>query len=257
MIDTKSASLEIRQVPAGHALTWIVSGFDLFKANPVMLIVILLIYLGIIIPISLVPVLGTIASTLLAPVFAAGMMWGCKALANKQDLLINHLFEGFKKNTRQLIAVGGIYMLSLLVIMVIVVLSLDKEVVELLIKGHELSQEQARAIMLPVLFALLLVMPILMAYWYAPVIVGLNNLTAIEAMKLSFSACLRNMLPFLLYGLIFTSLLFPLFELMSLLPSAFQPFFIGTILLFFIVPLMITSLYTSYVDVFNITESAN
>ncbi len=241
---TTSTPLESRQVSAGQAWVWIVGGFELFKANPVMWIVILLIYLAIIIPISLVPVIGSVVSTLLAPVFAAGMMWGCKALVNKQDLEINHLFEGFKKNTAQLIAVGGIYMLSLLVIMVMVVMSLNKEVVELLMKGQELSPEQASAMMLPILFAMLFIVPILMAYWYAPVLIGLHNLTAVEAMKLSFSACLKNMLPFLLYGLIFTLIL-----VVSIIP-----FGLGLVVA---VPVMMTSLYISYVDVFKIRESAN
>jgi uncharacterized membrane protein len=239
-----NVSLESRQVSAGQAWAWIVSGFELFKANPVMWIVILLIYLAIIIPISLVPVIGSVVSTLLAPVFAAGMMWGCKALANKQDLLINHLFEGFKKNTSQLIAVGGIYLLSLLVIMVMVVMSLNKEVVELLMKGKELSPEQAGAMMLPILFAMLFIVPILMAYWYAPVLISLHNLKAVEAMKLSFVACLKNMLPFLLYGLIFT----------VILVVAIIPFGLGLIVA---IPVMMTSLYTSYIDVFNIVEPAN
>ena len=244
MIDTTNTPLESRQVATGQAWVWIVRGFELFKANPVMWIVILLIYLAIIIPISLVPVIGSIASTLLAPVFAAGMMWGCKALVLKQDLEINHLFEGFKKNTAQLIAVGGIYMLSLLVIMVMVVLSLDKEVVGLLMKGQEVSPAQASAMMLPILLAMFFIVPILMAYWYAPVLIGLHNLTAVEAMKLSFSACLKNMLPFLLYGLIFT----------AILVVAIIPFGLGLIVA---IPVMMTSLYTSYVDVFNITESAD
>jgi uncharacterized membrane protein len=216
--------LESRQVPAGNAWAWIVSGFHLFKANPVMWIVILLIYLAIIIPISFIPVIGSVVTTLIAPVFAAGMMWGCKALVLKQDLEINHLFEGFKKNTAQLIAVGGVYML--------------------IMKGQEVSPAQANAMMLPILIAMLFIVPILMAYWYAPVLIGLHNLTVLEAMKLSFIACLKNMLPFLLYGLIF----------MVILVVAIIPFGLGLVVA---VPVMMTSLYTSYVDVFNITESAN
>ncbi|MDI1299041.1 BPSS1780 family membrane protein [Methylotenera sp.] len=239
-----NTSLESRQVPAGNAWAWIVSGFNLFKANPVMWIVILLIYLAIIIPISLIPVIGSVVSTLLAPVFAAGMMWGCKALVLKQDLEINHLFEGFKKNTAQLISVGGIYMLSLLMIMVMVVLTLDKDTIELLMKGQEVSPAQANAMVLPMLTAMLFILPILMAYWYAPVLIGLHNLKVLEAMKLSFIACLKNMLPFLLYGLIF----------MLILVVAIIPFGLGLVVA---IPVMMTSLYTSYVDVFNITETAD
>jgi len=236
-----NGSLSIRQVPAGNAWAWIVNGFYLFKANPAMWIILLVIYLAIMIPVSMLPVIGSVVSTLLAPVFAAGMMWGCQALVRNQDLEINHLFEGFKHNTSQLIAIGGIYMASLLFIAVIVVLTMDKDTVELLVKGKDLTPEQADGVLMPILIAMLLVMPVLMAYWFAPVLAGLHNLTALDAMKLSFAACLKNMLPFLLYGLIF----------MVLLILAIIPVGLGLVI---VVPMMMTSLYSSYVDVFSIEQ---
>lgn len=235
----QNQALTPKQVPLANAWAWIVSGFYLFKANPAMWIILLVIYLAIMIPLSLLPGIGSVVSTLLAPVFAAGMMWGCQALTRNQDLEINHLFEGFKKNTAQLITVGGIYMVGLLVIAVFVVLALDKQTIELLVQGKDLSPEQADAMLLPILIAMLFIMPILMAYWFAPILAGLHNLSAVDAMKLSFVACLTNMLPFLLYGLIF----------MVLLIIAIIPFGLGLVL---VVPLMMTSLYTSYVDIFSI-----
>jgi hypothetical protein len=249
----QTQALKIKQVPIGNAWAWIASGFHLFKANPGMWIILLVIYLAIMIPISLVPVVGSVVSTLLAPVFAAGMMWGCQALTRNQDLEINHLFEGFKKNTAQLVAVGGIYMMSLLVIAVFVVLALDKETIELLVQGKDLSPEQASGILLPILVAMLFVLPILMAYWFAPVLAGLHNLMAIDALKLSFVACLKNMMPFLFYGLIFIALLLPVVILIGLLPATIQVFFIG-IMILAVAPIMMTSLYTSYVDIFSIVE---
>ena len=234
--------LTIKQVPAANAWALIVSGFHLFKANPAMWIILLVIYLAIMIPLSLLPGVGSVVSTLLAPVFAAGMMWGCQALTRNQDLEINHLFEGFKKNTAQLIAVGGIYMVGLLVVAVFVVLALDKQTIELLVQGKDLSPEQASSMLLPILIAMFFIMPILMAYWFAPILAGLHNLSAVDAMKLSFVACLTNMLPFLLYGFIF----------MVLLIIAIIPFGLGLVL---VVPLMMTSLYTSYVDIFSIENS--
>jgi len=234
-----SQTLNIQQVPVSHAWRWIANGFRLFKANPAMWIILLVLYLAIMIPLSMLPVIGSVLSTLLAPVFAAGMMWGCQAMMSNQDLEINHLFEGFKHNTSQLVAVGGIYMLSLLLVAVVVVLTLDAATVELLVQGKDLSVEQTDAMTMPLLLALLLVLPVLMAYWFAPVLAGLHDLTAIEAMKLSFHACLKNTLPFFLYGLIF----------MVLLIIAIIPFGIGLIV---VVPMMMTSLYTSYADVFGI-----
>lgn len=233
--------LTVKQLPAGRAWTWIVQGFVLFRSYPAMWIVLLLIYLAIMIPLSMLPVIGSVVSTLLAPVFAAGMMWGCRAITLQQDLEINHLFEGFKRNTAQLIAVGGIYMVSLLFIAIAVVMMLDKETVDLMLQGKDLTQQQTDAMLLPLLTALMLMLPVIMAYWFAPVLAGLHGLQAIEAMKLSFSACLKNMLPFLLYGLIF----------MALLVLAIIPFGIGLIV---VVPMMMTSLYASYADVFEIQQ---
>jgi len=235
----ETQALTIKQVPIGNAWVWIVKGFHLFKANPAMWIILLVLYLAIMIPVSMLPVIGSVVSTLLAPVFAAGMMWGCQALVKNQDLEINHLFEGFKQNTSQLISIGGIYMVSLLLVAVVVVLALDKETAELLVQGKDLSPEQADGMLMPIMVALLLIMPVLMAYWFAPVLAGLHRLSAIQAMKLSFAACLKNMLPFLLYGLIF----------MVLLIIAIIPFGLGLVV---VVPMMMTSLYSSYADVFGI-----
>ena len=153
--DSSIKPLEIRQVSAGNAWTWIVTGYQLFRENPAMWIILLVLYLIIIIPISLIPVIGSVLSTLLAPVFAAGLMGGCKAVTQHQDLEINHLFAGFKQNTAQLIAVGGIYMLGMLMIAVMVVLALDKETVEILMKGQTLSPDQAGAMLMPILVAML------------------------------------------------------------------------------------------------------
>ena len=230
-------TFNIRQVPIGNAWLWVVNGFRMFRANPGMWIILLVIYLAIMIPLSMLPVIGSVLSTLLSPVFAAGMMWGCQALMRNQDLEINHLFEGFKHNTNQLIAVGGIYMLSLLLVAVVAVLMMDAVTVELLVQGGNPSPEQADAMLLPLLLAFMLLLPVLMAYWFAPVLAGLHGMTAVEAMKLSFNACLKNMLPFFLYGVIF----------MALLILAIIPFGIGLIV---VVPMMMTSLYTSYADVF-------
>ena len=241
---TTPSALTIRQVPALSAIAWTKNGFQLFRANPAMWIILFVIYLIIMVPISLIPAVGSIASTLLAPVFAAGLMWGCQAVSKDQDLEINHLFEGFKKNTRQLVAVGAIYMTSLLVIAVFVIMSMDREIVEAMMKGQQLNPAQAGAMLLPLLIAMFFLVPVLMAYWFAPVLVGLHGLNAIDAMKLSFNASLRNMLPFLLYGLIF----------LILLGVALIPYGIGLVV---VVPWMMTSLYVSYTDIFNIQAANN
>jgi uncharacterized membrane protein len=165
------------------------------------------------------------------------MMWGCQAVAQQKDLEINHLFAGFKKNTSQLISVGGIYMACLLAVAVVVVLNMDSATITAIKLEQGLTTEQADAMLPPLFFAMLCIVPILMAYWYAPLLVGLNNLTAGEALKLSFTVCLKNLLPFFVYGVIFTLMLL----------VAIIPFGLGLLIA---VPVMMTSLFASYEDVF-------
>jgi uncharacterized membrane protein len=87
------------------------------------------------------------------------------------------------------------------------------------------------------LVALALLVPLLMAYWFAPALVVLRNMTAMDAMKLSFVGCLRNIWPFLVYGVI-------AFILMMI---AMIPFGLGMLIL---VPVLNASIYVGYKDVF-------
>jgi len=102
---------------------------------------------------------------------------------------------------------------------------------------------------LPLFIAMFLLMPVLMGYWFAPVLAGLNQLKAVDAMKLSFVACLKNMLPFLLYGLMFMAVLMAAMWLVVSVHVIFSVVFVA------IIPVMMTSLYTSYADIFGVEDT--
>jgi uncharacterized membrane protein len=87
------------------------------------------------------------------------------------------------------------------------------------------------------LIATALLLPVMMAMWFAPLLVVFHELGAWEAMKQSFSACLKNFLPFLWYGV--------LLLLLSLL--AMIPLGLGFLVLW---PVIVASLYTSYRDIY-------
>jgi len=91
--------------------------------------------------------------------------------------------------------------------------------------------------LIALLVAMALLIPLLMAYWFAPALVVLRNMTAMDAMKLSFLGSLRNMWPFLIYGVI-------AFILMMI---AMIPFGLGMLIL---VPVLNASIYLGYKDIF-------
>src|SRR5438045_4210958 len=62
------------------------------------------------------------------------------------------------------------------------------------------------------LTALALLLPLMAAYWFAPVLVVMHDLPPLEAMKASFFACFANFIPFLVYSI----LMIPLFILAAI-----------------------------------------
>ena len=92
-------------------------------------------------------------------------------------------------------------------------------------------------IVLAMLLFFALILPLVMSIWFAPALVALNDVPAVQAMKLSFIGCLKNFLPFLLYGIV----LF-LLGILAIIPIG-----LGLLLL---VPTMICAQYVSYKEIF-------
>jgi uncharacterized membrane protein len=98
--------------------------------------------------------------------------------------------------------------------------------------------------LLALCFALLLVVPLVMAFWFAPLLVAFRGDDAIAAMTASFRACLANAVPFLVYGALG----------IAFLVAACIPLFLG---LFVFVPVVLVTIYTSYRDVFETSAAAS
>jgi uncharacterized membrane protein len=76
-----------------------------------------------------------------------------------------------------------------------------------------------------------------MAAWFAPLLVIFKGTPPLEAMRLSFFACLKNIIAFQIYAVI----------LVVLTIIATVPYGLG---LFVLVPTLFASIYTSYKDIF-------
>ena len=235
-----------RGVSASYGWWWIAKGFGLFRKSPIMWLAMFGCYFLLGMASSIIPIIGPITLNLLAPVFIAGFMFGCRALEQGQPLEIKYLFAGFKSHTAQLITVGGLYFSGILLIVGIMFVSLDPSVMHALMANEKLTDAQAQALVgsnfkLSVLWALLLAAPLMMAYWFAPILVAFHGLTAFQALKQSFLASLKNITPSLVYGIV----------AFILLVVAMIPFGLGLLVM---IPTMMATLYTSYRDIF--TEAA-
>lgn len=241
--------MEARVVDVGRGWQWIAEAFGLFRKAPAIWIVLMVIYLIIVVAVAMIPLIGSIAMALFAPVFTAGFLIGARALEKGGELEIAHLFAGFRHNTSQLVTAGGIYLVgSILVLGAMFLIGGAAMFSHMTTTGTTPEMGSGSMTMgtaqfsLPMLFALLLLTPLMMASWFAPALIVFNNLPAWPAMKTSFFACLRNVIPFLVYGVI----------MLLLMLIAAIPFGLGLLVL---LPMFVATMYTSYKDVFSPTEA--
>jgi uncharacterized membrane protein len=221
--------------PAGNGWSWIASGWGVFRQNPGIWILIVVIFFVLAIVIQIIPVVGPIAMTLLGPVFVGGLMIGCRALEQGDSLEVGHLFAGFRENTGKLVLVGVFSLVAFILVLVVIGLLVGGSVFALAAGGH--SNVRVGGLVLAVLVGLALALPIYMAMWFAPALVALQEMDAIEALKASFFACLKNILSFLVYGII----------MFVLAIVAAIPLGLGWLVL---APVLIASVYTAYRDIF-------
>lgn len=236
-------------VAAGNGLNWWGEGWRLFTLSPMIWIGITVLFVVIMLMVTLIPVLGTFATTLLAPVLAGGVIAGCRAQDQGDELTLAHLFAGFADRLQPLLIVGLLYLVGSFAIVLVVAGALFTVVgvtgIGALLTGDPMQAGFALlaslglGAMLALLFGLLLGIPLTMAYWFAPALVVLRNDDPVAAMKASFEACLVNVLSMLVY-----SVLGLVFAIVATIPLG-----LGWLVL---APVFAGSVYASYKDIFGV-----
>lgn len=234
--------MEPRHLKANHGWEWIKQGYALFIKAPLLWVVLLLICVGAAVALSSVPVVGEPLLSLLMPVILVGLMAGCRALLKNEELELAHLFSGFQHHTAQLVTLGGIALVGQFMIFGLMILAGGKDLVALLMSNQpdvdqEVLTQAVSGAGIAILLGIGLFFLLMMAMQFAPLLVYFNNVTPLQAMKLSLRAFIYNVWPMLVYGATFFFL--------AILASL--PIMLGWLILF---PLVFTSLYASYCDIF-------
>lgn len=234
--------IEIHTASAGRGLAWFVEGFDYFAKSAATWLGIVFILLIVACTSALLPLAGLIMQ-IVTPVLMGGLMLGCREIDNGQPLELNHLFAGFRQNTAELVLLGVFYTIGTLVIMAamvaMVILTIGSmAIMTAIMDGDTLTlAEHLLALLVIALTGMLLYLPLLMAVWFAPALVVFEGQGAIAAMQASFSGCLKNLIPFTVYGLVGLVLVF----------VATLPLMLGWLVL---MPVTIAGLYIAYRDIF-------
>ena len=238
--------MQIRTVEAGRGAGWLLDGFDYFKKDPVNWIVVTILLFVIAIVLRWFPLgLGEMAFQVIAPAFIAGLVLGCKAQDEGGKIEVRHLFAAFSSaNISQIVLVGVLYFIGVFNIVIVAASGAFMFGVNLFaMAGASHAGDILQSginlglFLIPVLIALAASVPLLMAVWFAPALVVLGNLGAVDALKQSFAGCLANVVPFLVYGIVG----------LVLAIVASIPLGLGWLVL---LPMITASLYIAYKEIF-------
>jgi hypothetical protein len=227
-----------RAVGAGQGWTWIADGFDLFKKAPGMWIALVIVLFVILVVLAFIPLLGAVATFLLMPLFVGGLILGCRALQGGGELELGHLFAGFKTHTANLVVLGALAIGGWIIVMLPVIAIVGAGALFGAMRGDAAGVAAlGGSVLLAVLVAMALSIPIYMALWFAPALVVLRGLAPVAALKESFLGCLKNIVPFLIYGIVMLVL-----SIFATIPLGLGWLVLG--------PVAIASVYVAYRDIY-------
>lgn len=227
-----------RTVPTGNGWTWIADAWALFRAGAGTWIAIVLVLAVIYAVLGILPLVGAVAGMVLAPVFTGGLMAASRNAA-EGHLQFADAFAGFRQRFGALATVGVVSLVATVAIVFIASVVTGVGMFSVL-NGATTPEQLARVgitLALTLLVMLALMLPLIMAIWFAPALIVFHDLAAVEAMKASVLGSAKNMLPFFLYGIVLT--------IASVIASI--PLLLGWLVLG---PVIIASIYTSYRDIY-------
>lgn len=230
---------DARSVPMGNGWDWIADGWTIFRKAAGTWIGMVVVLVLISIAAHLIPLVGAIAMQILWPVFVGGLMLACRTIAQGGEAKFSQLFAGFQHRTGTLVALGAVWLVLSIIIVVIVVAITGVQIFALM-NGSGTPEEIAGAALtalLAVLIILALMLPLVMATWFAPALIVFQEMGVGAAMKASFIGCVKNILPFLLYGVL---------ALIAAVIASI-PLGLGWLVL---APVLTASVYTSYRDIY-------
>lgn len=241
-------------LPARHGWHWVRDAFALWRRNPALLTFLVFGYWLVLVLIGSIPYLGQIAMSLAMPALSVGIYNGCRAIDEGRKVGPETLFSGFRQNLPEQLKLGALYFTGTLLILGIISVFDGGEMAALMLGKSQLKADDPNNDVLlgSLLAGIALSTPLMMGYWFAPLLCAWGRISAPKAMFFSLVACWRNWRPFLYYAcalmgvVTLAALALSLVALISPLLAALP----GLILPLLFMPICFASFYTNAVDIF-------
>ncbi len=255
----------IKKRPAVSGKQWLFDAWKLFKLSPITWVSTIFIMSFLMLIVVIIPVVNIFAAAV-STLFLGGLMYGIAEVKNGKPFQLGYLFKGFDVQAVNLIVAGALYLGGTIICSLIafnLAAFLGFQVMEVppedILNGSFDAKAYLESLLVPMLLFMALLVPVLMAYWFVPALIVIEKIKPVEAFKLSFVACQKNIASFTIFGfagiLALVGLLAISQVLILLIPQV--AFFIMLFLNMSFLSVIVASIYTSYDDIFDTNRAAN
>lgn len=179
-------------------VSWVTESIALFKTSPRKWLTISLAYVGFFIILPSVPIFQFLSfiSVLLWPVFLAIALAFYRNAEMKKEQNLTEIINYMKPKVSQLMGLGGACLLY--AALVSLILNSDLQGLAQVVQGNdEMTESKMMEFMqkmMPILLKLsLLLIPLMMATWFAPMLIAFNNYGVVKAIKSSIAGTIQYM----------------------------------------------------------------
>lgn len=260
--------MQTRILPAMRGIAWIADGFRLYRRNPPLLTFLTLAYLTLALLISQIQFLGVLLPLVL-PTLMALIANICRTVdqvlpvsaADGIQTFQRSIMSGLREQRRPLLRLGVLQLIGTMAIVLLDQLLPGGDTEALFVnKDGVMSPADGVSpidILLPVLRLFAMALPLILAFWFAPLLTAWDAVSPAKSLFFSLVAVWRNWRAFLMYAL--TALLTGAFlpGLLLLVAGLFSVKLVEVIsaalsmfLLLVYAPVLMTGAYLSYRDVF-------
>ena len=239
--------MQARRLPARQGIVWVVAGYRLFRANPPLLTLLSFLYLMAFTVMLVLPAgLGGVLFPVLQPLLILVIANGCRGIATTgrrgppPDLL-----AGIRTRRRELIKLGSLQLVGSLLVML-----------AMFALGIKPDPEKPDELLPALALAVALSSPLLLAFWFAPLLTGWHEVPPLKSVFFSFVAAVRNLRAFVVYALTFAAITLVAATLAVFAVQVSDSFgqivakMIEILMVIFLLPIFLAGSYISYRDIF-------
>jgi len=244
---------------------WLAAGWRMFRAAPLGWLILVFAYLMATMLLSVFPLVGPAAVSLLVPAISVGFMAASRAAAHHRPVELPMLFAGFRERLPAQLVLGCVYTAGFGAAIAGSALVDHGALLRVLFSPPRAPEagSPGDALLLGMLASAVLYLPTLMMLWFAPVLVAWHAVHPAKALFYSLVAFWLNRMAFVVYALALAVVLLlamgAVILLVSLMPGE-APAFNARSLVFplalVFLPTLFASYYASYQDVFGATGDA-